>query len=83
MIAARLKQLDLPPRLRKPRLRRSEAAEYLALVHGIEIAPATLAKWACQGSGPACEKLHRTPFYRRGELDRWVAASLQPVVVRR
>lgn len=75
--------VGLPPRLRKPRLRRTEAAEYLAAVHGIEIAPATLAKWAGLGSGPAFERLNRTPLYRRGELDRWVAANLIPVVVRR
>ncbi len=43
----------LPTALRKPRLRRWEAAEYLRLVHGIEVAPATLAKWATVGGGPA------------------------------
>lgn len=73
----------LPAHLRKPRLRRSEAAEYLALVHGIEVRPATLAKWATLGDGPAFDRLHRTPLYRRGELDRWVAATLRPVVVHR
>lgn len=81
--ASRADTASLPPRLRKPRLRRSEAAEYLAIVHGIEVATATLAKWACAGEGPAFERLSQTPLYRRGELDRWVAATLTPVVVRR
>lgn len=83
MMAADLLVLDLPPRLRKPRLRRQEAAEYLEAVHGITIAPATLAKWAGRGEGPAFERLRRTPWYRRSALDQWVAANLIPVVVRR
>lgn len=81
--ASRAATDNLPAHLRKPRLRRTEAAEYLTLVHGIEIRPTTLAKWATLGDGPAFEKLNRTPLYRRGELDRWVAASLRPVVVKR
>lgn len=70
----------LPAHLRKPRLRRSEAAEYLSLAHGIAVAPATLAKWATLGSGPAFERLHRTVFYQRAAIDQWVAATLKPGV---
>ena len=42
----------LPPALPKPRLRRWEAADYLKVVHGIEVAPATLAKWASVAARP-------------------------------
>lgn len=40
----------LPPHLRKSRLRRDEASEYLGIIHGIPIAKATLAKLACVGA---------------------------------
>jgi len=73
--------VELPPHLRKPRLRRAEAVQYLALVHGIEIAASTLSKWACAGSGPPFARLHRTPLYERAAIDRWVAAMLTPAVV--
>lgn len=66
----------LPPTLRKPRLRRWEASEYLRLVHGIEVAPATLAKWASVGGGPAYQKVNRTPLYPTVELDSWAADKL-------
>jgi hypothetical protein len=66
----------LPPALRKPRLRRWEAAEYLRLVHGIELAPATLAKWASVGGGPSYQKVNRTPLYPVSELDLWAADKL-------
>lgn len=69
-------ELCLPPALRKPRLRRWEAADYLRLKHGIEIAAATLAKWASVGGGPAYQKVNRTPVYPTVELDRWAAEKL-------
>lgn len=72
-------QPALPPRLRKPRLRRTELVEYLLLVHGIEIAASTLAKWAVTRRGPPFEKLNRTPLYRRDAVDQWVAVELAPV----
>jgi len=68
--------ISLPPALRKPRLRRWEAAEYLETVHGITIAVATLAKLASVGGGPAYHKSNRTPLYPRDELDRWAAERL-------
>ena len=66
----------LPPNLRKPRLRRCEASTYLALRHGVTLAPATLAKMACAGGGPAFQRMNRSPLYSTEELDRWVAARL-------
>jgi hypothetical protein len=71
---------ELPRHLRKPRLRRTEVSEYLELVHGIVIAPATLAAWAHRKTGPPFSKLYATPFYLRTELDAWVRDTLRPVV---
>ncbi|PPQ40764.1 hypothetical protein CH337_04230 [Rhodoblastus acidophilus] len=62
--------------MRKPRLRRDEAAEYLGLVHGIPIAVATLAKKASVGGGPAFQKVSRMALYPVIELDRWAKESL-------
>jgi hypothetical protein len=70
----------LPSALRKPRLRRWEAADYLKMVHGIEIAAATLAKWASVGGGPVYQKVNRTPLYPTVELDRWAADKLGAAV---
>lgn len=67
---------ELPPHLRKPRLRRHEAAEYLRLVHGVEVAVATLNKWASVGGGPVFERVNRTPLYPTQALDSWVAKKI-------
>ena len=67
---------SLPAALCKPRLRRWEAVEYLKITYGIELAPATLAKWATTGGGPAYQKSLRTPLYPKEELDRWAEARL-------
>lgn len=69
-------ELRLPSALHKPRLRRWEAVDYLRLVHGIEVAPATLAKWASVGGGPAFNRAGRTPLYPVSELDRWAIERL-------
>lgn len=74
--SAGMPPLCLPPALRKPRLRRWEASEYLRLVHGVEIAPATLAKWVTVGGGPKFNRINRTPLYPTVELDRWVAEKI-------
>ena len=66
----------LPRSLQKPRLRRSEASEYLLTMHGLSFAPATLAKMACVGGGPGYSKVNRTPMYPVVELDRWAAEKL-------
>ena len=71
-----MEQVTLPSALRKPRLRRWEAAEYLKLAHGIEVAPATLAKWASVGGGPSYQRVNRTPVYPTTELDRWANEKL-------
>ncbi len=72
----------LPPALRKPRLRRWEAAEYLELVHGVTVAAATLAKYASVGGGPSFNKgsNNRTPLYPIAELDRWALGRLGKLV---
>jgi hypothetical protein len=69
-------ETSLPANLRKPRLRRCEASTYLALRHGVTLAPATLAKLAVSGTGPAFQRMNRSPLYATDELDRWVASRL-------
>jgi hypothetical protein len=66
----------LPKPLDKPRLCRKLASEYLALVHGIIVAPATLAKYASVGGGPRFYKWHRTPLYPTAELEVWAEQQL-------
>lgn len=78
--AAGTDELTLPPALRKPRLRRWEASDYLRLVHGIDLAPATLAKLASVGGGPPYNKSNRTPLYPVRELDAWAADRLGGLV---
>jgi hypothetical protein len=73
-------ELCLPPHLRKPRLRRWEASEYLELVHGLKVATATLAKYATTGGGPGYHKSVRTPLYPVTELDRWASERLGALV---
>src|SRR5689334_16563031 len=71
---------NIPPHLRKPRLRRRDASEYLAVAHGLQFAPSTLAKLACIGGGPAFHKAGRWPLYPVVELDRWANARLGRLV---
>lgn len=70
----------LPREHWNPRLRRWEAAEYLAKVHGLQIAPATLAKLASIGGGPNFHAVPRMPLYPIAELDRWAAKRLGRLV---
>lgn len=70
----------LPHALRKPRLRRWEASDYLLLVYGIVVAPATLAKYASIGGGPSYQRMNRTPLYPITELDSWAVAKLEEPV---
>lgn len=69
----------LPVALRRPRLRRQDAGEYLDLVHGITIAVATLATLATRGGGPGFQKHGRAVLYPREELDKWAEERLGPV----
>ena len=55
------------------RLDRKEAASFLT-AHGYRTAPATLAKLACIGGGPAFESFGRRPLYRETELLAWPQA---------
>jgi hypothetical protein len=59
-----------------PRLRRSQAVEYLRVVHGIPTTVATLAKLACVGGGPPFQKMGRVVLYPRVELDRWAEGRI-------
>lgn len=63
-----------------PRLRRVEAAAYLLRAHGLQIAPATLAKFATVGGGPRFNKAGRFPLYPVVELDAWAATRLGDLV---
>ena len=69
-------ELCLPPALRKPRLRRWEASEYLTIAYGMTVATATLAKLASIGGGPLFQHANRTPLYPKSELDRWALERL-------
>ncbi len=68
------------PDARPPRLRRWEASAYLENVHGLRVAPATLAKLASIGGGPGFHKDHRVPLYSVEELDRWAKERLGPLL---
>ena len=52
-------------------LRRWEASQYLLEVHGFQVAPGTLAKKACLGTGPEICFVNGIPFYRPTGLDIW------------
>ena len=72
--------INMPKHLLKPRLRRWEASEYMAFMHGLTVAPATLAKLASIGGGPGFHRVGRIPLYPRDELDRWATEKLGRVV---
>jgi hypothetical protein len=74
------KSKDIPKHLQKPRLRRWEVSEYMELMHGLTIAPVTLAKLASIGGGPGFHRVGRIPLYPRDELDRWAVNKLGRVV---
>ena len=60
--------------------RRADAAQYLREAHGIPCAPATLAKYACNGSGPAFRKAGKFPIYAQDDLDAWAKSRLSKPV---
>lgn len=64
----------------RPRLRRRDVPGYLAAKFGIEIAVATLEKYATVGGGPKMQYAGRIPLYPTTELDEWAKARLSPVV---
>src|SRR5262249_4994462 len=57
-------------------LRRWEASQYLLEVHGLQVAPASLAKKACLGIGPEICFVNKIPFYRPARLDVWAKVSI-------
>jgi hypothetical protein len=61
-------------------MRRAEAASYLRGTHGLPCAPATLAKYACIGGGPAFRKAGKFPIYSRDDLDAWAEQRLGKLV---
>jgi hypothetical protein len=62
---------------RHGKLRRAEASRYLWETHGVKYAPATLAKYACRGTGPAFRYLDGwIPIYAPKDLDRWLRPSI-------
>lgn len=65
----------------KPRLRRSEVPAYMLRKHGIPIAPATLAKMASVGGGPAFQHSGRIPLYHVDDLDIWAERRLSKPMV--
>ena len=63
------------------RLRRAEASAYLLSTHGLQVAPQTLAKYACVGGGPRFYKgAARWPLYPTAELDAWARTRLGELV---
>ena len=61
-------------------MRRADAARYIRENHGIPCSPATLAKYACIGGGPAFRKAGKFPIYSRDELDTWANQRLGALV---
>lgn len=61
------------------RLRRKEASAYLRSEHGVSLSPATLAKMAVVGNGPAFRKDGGIPVYDRQVLDDFAVARLGPL----
>jgi hypothetical protein len=61
-------------------MRRADAARYIRENHGIPCAPATLAKYACIGGGPAFRKAGKFPIYSRDDLDAWAKQRLGKLV---
>lgn len=59
-----------------PLLRRADASRYLARVHGLSFATATLAKLAVIGRGPAFQRCGKIPLYSPADLDAWAQAKL-------
>ena len=60
-------------------MRRKVASEYLLEEHGVSLSPATLAKLAVVGGGPAFRKDGPFPLYGRGELDTFAISRLGPL----
>ena len=60
--------------------RRAEASAYLKANYGLSYTPATLAKFAVIGGGPAYHAASRFPLYPEASLDAWARRKLGPLV---
>jgi hypothetical protein len=60
----------------KTLLRRSQASRYLLETYGYHCALATLAQYACRGTGPAFQYIERVPYYTPANLDKWITGRL-------
>lgn len=58
-----------------PLMSRKEAARYLT-ERGFQMAPQTLARKFCEGTGPLCTSLNRRAMYYRWHLDQWFREQL-------
>lgn len=56
---------------------RKEASRYLNEKFGVNCAPQTLAKYACQGGGPNFFKFNRDAVYTDLDLDLWFRGKLK------
>ena len=68
--------MDITSRDWPARMRRRDASDYLREVHGVQLAPTTMAKLAVQGGGPKFLLDGRFPLYPRPELDSFALARL-------
>ena len=62
--------------MKRPLLRRSEAARYLVRTLGIPCTIGALNKLAVSGGGPPFSKFGRFPLYDPDDLDCWAEAKL-------
>jgi hypothetical protein len=51
------------------------------LAEMIDVKPHTLSVWRCEGKGPDFTRLGKSVFYRRIDVEQWIAANV--VVTRR
>ncbi len=58
-----------------PMLTRKEAARYLTQ-RGLQVAPQTLARKFCEGTGPLCATVNGRAMYFRRHLDDWFAEQV-------
>jgi hypothetical protein len=61
-------------------MRRADAARYIRETYGIPCVATTLAKYACDGCGPAFRKAGKFPIYSRDDLDTWARSRLSEPV---
>lgn len=60
----------------KPRLRPTEAVDYLLQTYGLIFAEGTLMKWRSKGGGPAFRKVGHHAYYDVVDLDVWAKEKL-------